>query len=133
MRTFLRAALADLSAIALCPSALPQAISTRLVDTGLEKIVVAASRRVEDLQKSSLAIQVLSANEPKNACVTDAKGLSLLVPGLQIGMAGPDTQIYIRGVGDFGRNALANPAVVTNVDGVYMSRPAAVAGRFYDL
>jgi iron complex outermembrane receptor protein len=109
MRTFIRAALAGLSAIALCPFALPQPISTNLADTGIEEIVVAASRRVEDLQKSSLAIQVLSPDELKNAGVTDAKGLSLLVPGLQIGMAGPDTQIYIRGVGDFGGNALCQP------------------------
>ena len=102
-------------------------------DDALAQIVVTASRRRETVQKSSLAIQVLSTAELKSEGITDAKQLTLLVPGLQIGMAGPDTQIYIRGVGDFGGNALADPAVATSVDGVYIARPAAVAGQFYDL
>jgi iron complex outermembrane receptor protein len=103
-------------------------------DTGtLQEIIVTAQRREETIQKSSLAIQVIGASELKTAGVTDAKDLTLLVPGLQIGTGGPDTQIYIRGVGDFGASALSNPAVATNLDGVYLARPAAVAGQFYDI
>lgn len=99
----------------------------------LAEIIVTASRREETIQRSSLGIQVLDEQQLKTAGITDAKSLTMLVPGLQIGMGGPDTQIYIRGVGDFGASALSNPAVATNLDGVYFARPAAVAGQFYDL
>ena len=99
----------------------------------LEEVIVTAQRRVETIQKSSLTIQVVDADELLTAGVTDAKDLTVLVPGLQIGTGGPDTQIYIRGVGDFGASALSNPAVATNLDGVYLARPAAVAGQFYDV
>jgi len=120
------------SAVGAFSNALGQQVAHAIPVTSgegnLDEIVVTASRREETLQRSSLAIQVLSADELKNLGVTDAKDLTLLVPGLQIGKAGPDTQIYIRGVGDFGGNALANPAVATSVDGVYIARPAAVAG-----
>jgi iron complex outermembrane receptor protein len=131
------ALLAILGAVGFLTPSLGQESGRPVVANGSEgdlaEIVVTASRREETLQKSSLAIQVLSADELKTGGVTDAKDLSLLVPGMQIGKAGPDTQIYIRGVGDFGGNALANPAVATSVDGVYIARPAAVAGQFYDL
>jgi iron complex outermembrane recepter protein len=137
MRKHSVALAAILGAVGAFSTAIGQQVTHPAAVTGgegnLDEIVVTAARREETLQKSSLAIQVLSADELKNLGVTDAKDLTLLVPGLQIGKAGPDTQIYIRGVGDFGGNALANPAVATSVDGVYIARPAAVAGQFYDL
>ena len=102
-------------------------------DNGLEVVVVTAQRRREDLQKSSLAIQVLKDDDLKTAGASDAKSLTLLVPGLQVGMAGASTQIYIRGVGDYGANSLGNPAVATSLDGVYIARETAIAGMFYDL
>lgn len=102
-------------------------------DFALQEVIVTAQRRPEDVQKSSLAIQVLSPGELKTAGVVDAKSLTLLVPGLQVGNGGPSTQIYMRGVGDFGANSLSNPAVATNFDGVYIAREAGVAGLFYDL
>lgn len=40
-----------------------------------------------------------------------------VVPGLQIGQAGAATEIYIRGVGDFGATPITNPAVAFHVDG----------------
>lgn len=102
-------------------------------DYALREVIVTAQRRTQDVQKSSLAVQVLSPSELKTAGVVDAKSLTLLVPGLQVGNAGPSTQIYMRGVGDFGANSLSNPAVAANFDGVYIAREAAVAGFFYDL
>lgn len=99
----------------------------------LQEVIVTAQRRTEDVQKTPLAIQVLTADDLKIAGATDAKSLTLLVPGLQVGMGGPYTQIYIRGVGDFGANSLANPGVATSLDGVYIAREAAVSGIFYDL
>jgi len=99
----------------------------------LEEVVVTAQHREETLQKSSLALQVVSPQELEDAGVVRPIDLSSLVPGLEIGMGGPTTQIYIRGVGDFSSLEVTNPAVAFNVDGVYVARPEAVPGNFYDL
>ena len=48
-------------------------------------------------------------------------------------MGGPATQIYIRGVGDFGSTPTTNPAVATNIDGVYVSRANSIEGNFFDI
>ncbi len=99
----------------------------------LEETVVTAQRRAESIQDSSLSIVALSAQEMTDNNVTQVRDLAKIVPGLQIGQAGAATQIYIRGIGDFGSTSQTNPAVAFNVDGVYVARPAGVEGNFYDL
>ncbi len=96
-------------------------------------MVVTADRFESTLQKSSLAIQVLSAQDIERAGVTKASDLNHIVPGLQIGTGGNAAQIYIRGVGDFAASSLSNPAVAVNIDGVYIARPQGVNSEFYDL
>jgi iron complex outermembrane receptor protein len=96
-------------------------------------IIVTAERREQSLQDSSLAIQVLSADDLEKSNLTQIHDLNTLVPGLQIGSGGNSPQIYIRGVGDFAASALSNPAVAVNIDGVYIGRPQAVNSQFFDL
>jgi iron complex outermembrane receptor protein len=100
---------------------------------GLEEVVVTAQKRSENLQKSSLAIQSVSDVELVQAGVVQVRDLTALVPGMQIGQGGSATQIFIRGVGDYSASQLANPGVAFNVDGVYVGRPQAVEGNFYDV
>jgi iron complex outermembrane recepter protein len=102
-------------------------------DAGIQDIIVTAQRRAENLQKSSISIEVLSPEEIAKAGVTQARDLATAIAGVQIGQAGGATQIYIRGVGDFGSTATTNPAVAFNVDGVYVARPAGVDGNFFDV
>src|SRR5690554_3164278 len=73
------------------------------------EIIVTAERREQSLQDSSLAIQVLGADELERSNLTQIHDLNTLVPGLQIGSGGNAPQIYIRGVGDFAESALSNP------------------------
>jgi iron complex outermembrane recepter protein len=102
-------------------------------EAGLAEVVVTAQRREESLQKTSLALQVVSGEEMKNAGITDVGSLETLVPGLQIGMAGATPQVYIRGVGDFGATPITNPAVALNADGVYIAKVLASGGSMFDL
>lgn len=99
----------------------------------LSEIVVTAQRREENLQKTSLALQVVPGEQLKEAGLTDVASLETVVPGLQIGMAGSTPQIYIRGVGDFGATPITNPAVALNVDGVYIAKVLASGGTMFDL
>ena len=101
-------------------------------NNGLGEIVVTAQKRSENIQKTALAIEVLSGDELRSAGVTQADDLTKLATGVQAA-GGTTAQIYIRGVGDFGVTATANPAVVTSIDGVAISRPQAIGGNFFDL
>jgi iron complex outermembrane receptor protein len=99
----------------------------------LEEIVVTASRRSERVQKSSLAIAVVTGGDLAQAGVTQAKDLSSVLPGVNIAQQGSATEIYIRGVGSEAANALAEGAVAFNVDGVYIARPTAINSAFFDI
>ena len=99
----------------------------------IEEIVVTAQRREENLQKTSVPIDVVSGEALKNANVLRMTDLSAVVPGLQIGQGAGPTQIYIRGVGDFGSTPINNPAVAANIDGVYVARSQALEGNFFDV
>lgn len=101
--------------------------------SGIEEIVVTAQRRAENLQKSSLSIEVLTAADIARAGVSRAGDLATAVPGVQIGQAGASTQIYIRGVGDYSATQISNPGVAFSVDGVYIARPSAIEGNFFDI
>lgn len=100
---------------------------------GLQEIVVTAERREESVQKAPLTIQVIGANSLKESGIVSVVDISKLTTGVQIGVGGSSTQIYIRGVGDFAFNPLANPGVAFNVDGVYIARPDGLGGNFYDV
>ncbi|SFK40029.1 iron complex outermembrane recepter protein [Caulobacter sp. UNC279MFTsu5.1] len=99
----------------------------------LEEVVVTAQRREENLQKAAVAVSAVAGDTLTKASVTQATDLTRLIPAVQIAPAASFTQIYLRGVGTFGANAFAEQGVAFNLDGVYLSRPAAPAGLFYDL
>jgi iron complex outermembrane recepter protein len=99
----------------------------------LTEIVVTAARREETLQKTSLAIVAATGAEVREAGVVQVTDLSKLVLGINVGMNGGSSQIFVRGVGDASANALSNPGVAFNVDGVYVGRPEAVNSNFFDV
>jgi iron complex outermembrane receptor protein len=101
--------------------------------SGLEDIIVTAQRRSENLQKAAIAVSAVTGDALVQQSITQANDLTRVVPALQVAPAASFTQIYLRGVGTFGANAFAEQGVAFNLDGVYLSRPAAPAGLFYDL
>ena len=131
---------AALGALALAMPALAQTAPAGDASTaaatdgqGIEDIIVTAQRREENLQKAALAVSAVAGDALVNGSITQANDLTRLVPSLQIAPASSLTQIYLRGVGTFGANAFAEQGVAFNLDGVYLSRPAAPAGLFFDL
>ncbi len=98
---------------------------------GLQEIVVTAQRRAESSQKAAIAISTISGDNIANA--TRAGDLTELVPALQVtDETGPYSGFYLRGVGNFAANALFDPAVTFNFDGVTVSR-SNTSGFFYDV
>jgi iron complex outermembrane receptor protein len=100
---------------------------------GLEEVVVTAQRREESVQRAAIAVTAVSGDALVERSITQATDLPQLVPSLQVAQASALTQFYLRGIGTFGANAFADQGVSFNLDGVYLSRPAAPAGLFYDL
>jgi iron complex outermembrane recepter protein len=100
--------------------------------TELGEVLVTAQRRTEDIQKAALSIEVFSGDVLRDAGIAKPDDLIKLAPGLQVA-GGTTTQVYVRGVGDFGVTATANPAVATSLDGVGVARPQAISGNFFDI
>ena len=102
-------------------------------DGQLEEIVVTAQRRAENLQRAAVAVSVVGADGLARANVTQASQLTTLVPALQVSTSGATNLFYLRGVGTFAVNAFSDPAIAFNYDGVYVGRPSATTGVFYDV
>lgn len=117
----------------LSPAAAQQAAPSPRATNAIGEVVITAERRTQSVQTSSLAIQVLSADAIADAGVTQIRDLTMISPGVNVGQGGPATQIYIRGVGDFGSTPTFNPAVATYIDGVYVPRANAIEGNLYDI
>ena len=107
--------------------------STTPTGGGLQEIIVTAQRREESAQKTSVALQVLSADAIAKAGITDPSSISNLVSGVNIAFAGATVQTFIRGVGSFVTNSFSDSAIAYSIDGVYISRPTAIAPTFFDL
>lgn len=102
-------------------------------DTGISDIVVTAQRRAQSVQKTALTIQVLEPETLSTAGVTNAAQLSAVLPSVQVGLSGPSTSVYIRGVGGFQSTAATSPAVPYYIDGIYVARTQSVASELFDI
>jgi hypothetical protein len=106
---------------------------TRLIGA-LTAVVITAERQAQDLQRSALAVSVVSGEETRDANVTRPQDLTNLVPGLMIGaINGGSALTYLRGVGNAAATSLQDPAVTFNFDGVYIAHPTSTGGLYYDL
>ena len=109
--------------------------SETAADNGaLEEVVVTAQRREESSQRAAVALTALAGSVISDAGITNAAGLTAMVPALQINSTfGPTSAFRLRGVGNIVTNSLGDPAVAVNIDGVFLARPTSVQGLFYDL
>ncbi len=100
--------------------------------TGVQEVIVTASRRAENAQKAALALAVVGGDQITQSGVSKPEDLNKLVPGLKM-TNGNVTSIYVRGVGENSTNANTQSAVAFSVDGFYVGRTTAVSGNFYDV
>lgn len=100
---------------------------------GLEEIVVTAQRREESLQRAAVAVTALTGDDLVNTGITETANLGRLVPSLVVQPTGATTSFFLRGVGTNSQNSFAENAVAFNFNGIYLGRPTAPAGMFYDL
>ncbi|UZK65081.1 TonB-dependent receptor [Sphingomonas sp. M1-B02] len=102
-------------------------------DEGLADIVVTAQRRSESLQRAAVAVSAVTGDELSRSGITETANLGKLVPSLVVQPTGGTTSFFLRGVGTSSQNSFSENAVAFNFNGVYVGRPTAPAGSFYDL
>lgn len=100
---------------------------------GLEEIVVTAQRREESLQRAAVAVTAVKGDALEQAGITETANLGKLVPSLVVQPTGGTTSFFLRGVGTNSQNSFSENAVAFNFNGIYVGRPTAPAGAFYDL
>jgi iron complex outermembrane receptor protein len=100
---------------------------------GLGDIVVTAQRVSENSQKAAVAIGVVGGGDLLKSGTSTVDRLTQLVPALSVQRAGSYNYLFVRGVGNFASASYSDPAIAFNYDGVYVGRPNAAAGVFYDL
>ncbi|MEO1036027.1 MAG: TonB-dependent receptor [Pseudomonadota bacterium] len=113
--------------------AMGNALAQEESEARLEEIVVTASRRAESIQDSSLIIEAFDNEKIFQKGLTTPVGLTTAVPSLQIGMAGPQLQMYIRGVGSPNATVVGSPAIALSKDGSYLARTQSLHPSFFDL
>lgn len=108
-----------------------QIVSTEAATDNM--IVVTANRREASLQDTPLSISAFGEDELKNRSITSIEQVGAIAPGVQISTYQGDTSIFIRGIGTPTIIAGTDSSTATYVDGVYISRPAAIGPQFFDI
>lgn len=99
---------------------------------GVVEIVVTAQKRSESLQSVPAAVTVVDGERLTALGVTSLTQLPNLTTGISITPLRTQTFTFVRGVGQTVTSPNADPAVATNLNGVYL--PAEVTGTaFFDV
>jgi len=102
-------------------------------DSGLEEIVVTAEKREGNVQKTAIAIDVVTNADLAQNGVNDIQSLQNIAPGVQFGQAGTSTFVTVRGVSGRDSTEIGDPAVAINMDGIFLQRPSGMNAAFFDL
>jgi iron complex outermembrane receptor protein len=100
---------------------------------GLEEVVVTAQHRVEDKQKTPIAITTVTGEQLQEQGKTTLDAALKDVPALQVQASPQGGQIFIRGVGANGDSNWIDPDVSLMFDNVYSGRAEAAMSSLYDL
>lgn len=99
----------------------------------LEETIVTATRRLTDAQTTAASLTAVDSNWLSDRSVQSIEQIADFTPGLQIATYQGDTSIFIRGIGTpviIGGNDSSTAAYL---DGVYLSRAAAIGPAFFDV
>ena len=96
-------------------------------------IVVTAQKRAENVQDIPLAITAIQGDTLQQRQVTAVDQLTTIAPSVNFGTYGGAARIAIRGIGFDIPDPGSEGRVAYHLDGVYISRPAAQLGTFFDV
>ena len=97
-------------------------------DDKIEKVVVTAQKRSEDVQKVPISMKALTGNQLDERGVDGFSALQTQVPSLTFGgqVTGGENAITLRGVGSENVTGGGDPGVAYHADGVYLGRTVGI-------
>lgn len=125
------AATALLGAPALAQEATPAAGP----QGGVDRIIITAQKRAEDIQDVPLSVTAFGAEQIELSGVTNMTDLATSVAGLQIDSSNNlrNTSVAIRGIGSSGTNPGIETSVGVFLDGVYLPSGGMIQGELLDI
>lgn len=107
----------------------------KITNNNLEEIIVTATGRVANLQKTPVAVTVMHQDMLFQNQVNDLRDLTKSVPGLEMISTMPQaaTLVQLRGVGTTNITEIADGPVSIHIDGIYSPRSQAAASLLYDV
>ncbi|MBT0585590.1 TonB-dependent receptor [Alteromonas oceanisediminis] len=105
----------------------PEASST------VERIIVTAQRREENLQEVPVSVAVLTAKEIREQDISDVSRLEQVIPGLRLNRTGAAQRPAIRGVYTEAIGLNSDPRIGFYIDEIYQARPQQATAALVDL
>ena len=94
----------------------------------IEKVVVTAQKRSQDVQKVPISMSVLTGTQLDDRGIDSFSALKNQAPSLSFGagVTGGESAITMRGVGTENVTGGGDPGVALHTDGVYIGRTAGI-------
>ena len=96
-------------------------------------IIVTAQKKESGLQETPIAITAFTDETLEKAALENTWDLQAVTPGLLVGGNVRAGQLYMRGIGSDSIGTSADGSTTVHLDGVYLARPEAVLGEFFDI
>jgi iron complex outermembrane receptor protein len=119
--------------LAASPAAAQSASKAAPSDNTLGEVVVTALKRESTVQKTPIAISVVTSAELQRQGVHDMESLASIEPDLNFREGAGLPVITIRGISSDDVSEVGDPAVAVSTDGVVLNRPYALNASLYDL
>ena len=100
---------------------------------GFDDIIITATKKETNLQRTPIAITALSGDALSNQHVVSIGDIQGLVPGFQFSATAGFANFTLRGVGINLLDPLIEGSVAVHLNGVYVSRPQSQLAGFYDV
>ncbi len=101
--------------------------------SAVEDIVVTAERRTSSVQSTALAISAMSGDQMRQKGILDMTGVTNAIPNVQFSALVGQARLAVRGIAVNNVRGGDEGAVAFYLDGVYVSRPAAVLATMFDV
>jgi iron complex outermembrane receptor protein len=102
-------------------------------DAALEEVIVTAQNREQSVQDVPIAIDVINAEQLRDAGFSDMNDIDQIAPVVQLNQDQGTVKITVRGVGTTSNDEAQDTSVVVNVDGEYINRPNILPVALFDM
>lgn len=127
-----------LAVYCLSPLAMAHANPVAAIDSAaggarLEEVIVTAEKRQASIQDVPIAVTALFGDSLQQQGINDVAAIAVKIPNFDFGESFGAAKLSIRGISYSNLSTGAEGSVAYNLNGVYVSRPAAQLGSFFDV